>query len=179
MTQSLPPPSRMPPPGDALKPTESVAANVRAVRSRRGWSAQTLADRCAEIGVPSLDRSTVANIENGRRQRVGVDELFALAFALDVSPLSLLFPRRDDNLVEVVPGYVVAAPEARRWVRGQEQLPGRDKRTYITETPDVEFEDWAANLRAPMLDAAIEDMERLVAELLGPERYRAYLDERG
>jgi transcriptional regulator with XRE-family HTH domain len=69
---------------------------MRGVRAARGWSAQQLADRCAELGMPDLDRSAVANIENERRQRIGVDELFVLALALGVAPVHLAVPLDED-----------------------------------------------------------------------------------
>jgi transcriptional regulator with XRE-family HTH domain len=124
---------------EAPDPTQVVARSVREVRDRRGWSAQQLADACKAAGAQSvLDRSALASIENGRRQRIGVDQLLALAFALDVSPLRLLLPLDDDELIQVVPSTTVTAAEARRWIRGTDQLPGLDHRQFAMEAPRLD-----------------------------------------
>jgi transcriptional regulator with XRE-family HTH domain len=69
--------------------TAKVAASVRHLRMEQGISAQKLADRTAELGMP-VPRNTIANLENGRRDHVAVDELVALADALGVPPADLL-----------------------------------------------------------------------------------------
>lgn len=66
----------------------AVVRNVRRLRDRRGWSAQDLAGQTAQAG-HHVPRSTLANLENGRRRVVTVDELAALAAALSVDPWSL------------------------------------------------------------------------------------------
>lgn len=70
--------------------TDVVIARLRVARKARGWSARRLAERCAELGVPSLDRSTITNIETGRRQRLGLDEFLTLTTALELAPTDLL-----------------------------------------------------------------------------------------
>jgi len=74
---------------DAQTPSQRVARRIRELRDARGWSARTLAEELGKIGYPQLNRSTVASIESGRRSYITVDELFALARVLDVSPLAL------------------------------------------------------------------------------------------
>lgn len=70
-----------------------VAANLRFWRAVKGMSAQGLADRCAELGYPHLDRSLIAKIESAKkRRRVLVDELAVFARALDVYAEDLLSP---------------------------------------------------------------------------------------
>ena len=61
-------------------------------------SAQALADRCAELGMPSLKRQAITNLENGRRGMVTVEELLVLAQALDTSPVTLLMPDPSEEL---------------------------------------------------------------------------------
>jgi transcriptional regulator with XRE-family HTH domain len=65
-----------------------VVRNVRRLRDRRGWSAQELSERARAAGV-EVPRSVLANLENGRRRMVTVDEMAALASALKVEPWSL------------------------------------------------------------------------------------------
>ena len=120
---------------------------VREARDRRGWTGQQLADRCADAGMPALDRSAVTNIETGRRRRIGVDEWLVLAAVLDVAPLHLLFPRADDDVVAVTPTGSVSAGQARRWATGREPLPDGDERTFRYEVPDSEYERRSQRLR--------------------------------
>jgi transcriptional regulator with XRE-family HTH domain len=67
----------------------TVASRVRTLRQRRGWSAQQLADACAEAGMPSLTRSTIAKLESGARKGVSAEEAAVLSEALGM-PLSEL-----------------------------------------------------------------------------------------
>lgn len=68
--------------------SERVAANMRALRKARRWSAHRLADEMTRVRV-RWDRSTVANFENRRRQTLSVDELAALGVVFNVEPWSL------------------------------------------------------------------------------------------
>ena len=70
--------------------TGELAARLRDLRRRQGISARELAIRCAQVGMPSLTRSTIAKIEAGVRNFVTVEETAALAAALNVHPSDLL-----------------------------------------------------------------------------------------
>lgn len=65
-----------------------VAAAVTAQRQRRGWDQAYLAQRVTEAGRP-MSASVLGKVEAGAR-RVDVDDLVALAAALDVTPQQLL-----------------------------------------------------------------------------------------
>lgn len=129
-------------------PTAVIAKRVRELRTRRGWSAQRLAEYLSQVGVP-WDRSIVANLENGRRQTISVEEWLALAYVLDVAPINLLVPVRENATFRVVPDPlvddqhardgVVMAPDARQWIDGKQPLPGTDLRVYFSEVPEAEF----------------------------------------
>lgn len=69
-----------------------VAERVRRLRQQHGWTAQQLADMCADAGLPSLTRGTIAKIESGVRQSVSADELGVLANVLGVTATELLTP---------------------------------------------------------------------------------------
>lgn len=69
----------------------AVARNVR--RFRGDTSYAELTRRLAELGRP-IPPLGLRHLEAGTRQ-CGVDELIALAVALDVSPLTLLMPDHD------------------------------------------------------------------------------------
>lgn len=90
-------------------------------------SAQWLSDRTDELG-HRVSRSTISDLETGRRARLEVAELLVLAAALDVPPLLLLYPEVPDGEVEVLPGMFVSSEEAIQWACGEEQhLGGRDR----------------------------------------------------
>lgn len=71
-------------------PSQVAIAAMRRLRGGR-LSAQKLAERMQSHGV-DWNRATVANIELGRRKALTVEELLALALALDVPLTALLVP---------------------------------------------------------------------------------------
>ncbi len=86
MEQNTPEPN---PPSEL---TSDVARRVRQVRLQRGLSARELAERCAAAGQPSLSRSTIAKIEAGARRFITLDEIAALAHALQILVPDLITP---------------------------------------------------------------------------------------
>jgi transcriptional regulator with XRE-family HTH domain len=106
--------------------TATVATRVGELRRDRGWSAQTLGERCAEAGLPGLNRAVLANLESGRRQDVSVEELMVLAMVLDTAPVYLLVPSDKDMRTRL----------ARDWVRGHVALPQQDQRRFEFNKPD-------------------------------------------
>jgi transcriptional regulator with XRE-family HTH domain len=111
-------------------PRQVFAARVREARERRGWTQQQLADRLAEIGYTDetgtrlLARSTLAKIEDGRgdgsgpRSNASLEDVLALAAALDCSPMHLLVPRDADESVQVARHLVAPAPILGEWIAG-------------------------------------------------------------
>ena len=75
----------------------TVAANVKRLREQQNLGLRALAQRLADVGRP-LTHTALDKIERGTR-RVDVDDLMALAAALDVSPATLLMP----TMVPAVP----------------------------------------------------------------------------
>lgn len=73
---------------------QQVSAAVAELRRRRGWDQKRLAQLVSEAGRP-MSASMVGKIETGAR-RVDVDDLVALAFALEVSPGRLLLSANRD-----------------------------------------------------------------------------------
>lgn len=121
----------MSPRESAAGPVATIAQRVKELRGRRGWTAAQLGKALEKHDI-RWDRFTVANLENGKRQNVTVQELFALALVLDVSPTNLIVPL-DDRMYEVTPTRAESADMVRSWVRGEEPLPGTDERTYRAE----------------------------------------------
>ncbi|WP_435589784.1 helix-turn-helix domain-containing protein [Micromonospora aurantiaca (nom. illeg.)] len=120
--------------------TELIARRVRKLREGKGWSATELAAAMTAAGV-KWDRSVVANLETGRRRSVTVDEMFALAYVLDVAPVNLIAPV-DDEWADypVIAGVETHGIKIRDWIRGVVGLPGQDKRRYYAEVSHVETE---------------------------------------
>jgi transcriptional regulator with XRE-family HTH domain len=107
-------------------PSDLVAARIQTARRLRGWTAKDLAARCADLGDPQLTAAVIANIETGRRdsngqrrREVTIDELFAIARALDIEPASLLALTPNDEFMSNLGGRSMARVE---WTR----LSGND-----------------------------------------------------
>lgn len=109
-----------------------VADAVFTLRKRRGITQQQLAD---ELDWP---QSTIARIELGERA-IGVSDLLALAWALDVAPAYLLAGSFQDADVPVHQKLKVPPAHMLRWIRGGEPLPGLDYRRYYENIPDDEW----------------------------------------
>lgn len=153
-----------------------IADRVRTLRHARGWSQQGLAAEMSTTGYP-VGRVTVANIENaGRAKTITVDDLHALALALEVAPADLVCPVDDDAGVEVTPGRVFVAAQ---W------------RAYLTEGPEgvvpahddaaARLEGIAAALRGPASDRRADlarDVIRIGLQVLDGLAVRADLDNR-
>ncbi len=91
-------------------------------------TAQALADRCTDLGHP-LDRSVVAKLEKGHRQTVTVAEVIALARALRVPPILLIYPVGDVAEFEALPAQIADTWDAAKWFTGRRSYPER-------QTPD-------------------------------------------
>lgn len=107
-----------------------------------------LADQCAAIGAEELTAQALYNIGNGRRDEGGrrrrfvtVDEVVALALALDVAPVHLLVPpdAADDDEYRITPTSVVTARDMRAWFRGYYPVLGRSVRDFHGEVPESEY----------------------------------------
>jgi transcriptional regulator with XRE-family HTH domain len=109
-----------------------IAEEVKRHRKRRKMSAQQLADKTADLGMP-IPRSVLANLESKRRPVVSVAEVLILARALDVSPLALVFPVGFEAEMEVLPGEMRPAFRAAQWAAGERPFPGSDDDAYLSE----------------------------------------------
>ena len=120
-------------------PSAVLGGKVRQVRLRKGWTAQQhLADSLGELGRP-IDRTAVQRIESGNRG-VSLDDAFTIATALEVPALSLMLPFDKEAPVAVAPEVTVSSGEAWKWAKGEEPLPGQDRRFFEDESPDFWME---------------------------------------
>jgi hypothetical protein len=141
-----------------------VAREVRRYRESQQpkMSAQQLADRTAELGMP-IPRSVLANLESGRRETVSVAEVLVLAAALGVAPIELISPVGFDQQTEMLPGREMDPLSAMRWFTGELKLDITGAATTLRQpgtaeqssTYLVEYHDELINrLRTQEADAA-------------------------
>lgn len=101
-----------------------TAANIRRIRQERGLSYAELSRRLAATGHPILDTGLL-KIEKGER-RVDVDDLVALAVALETTPNRLLLPGSDAELApathHLTPDVTSTPPLMWTWATGQVPL---------------------------------------------------------
>jgi transcriptional regulator with XRE-family HTH domain len=125
--------------------TRSIAGQVKRHRTKSDISAQQLSEACAKLGL-EIPRSTIADLENGRRASISVAELLVLARALGVAPLLLVFPVGSEAESEVLPGELRSPFRAALWAAGEAPFPGPDDAAYITSIT----EDWNAATANPL-----------------------------
>jgi transcriptional regulator with XRE-family HTH domain len=94
-----------------------IADTVKDLRGKR--SGQWLSDETAKAG-HRISRTTISELESGKRKSVTTAELCVLAWALKVPPIRLLFPDLPDGPVEVLPGKELSSFDAVRWFSGEE-----------------------------------------------------------
>jgi transcriptional regulator with XRE-family HTH domain len=123
------------------RPSRVVGRQVKRLRERQGISAQRLADRCAELGAPAINRSVVANIES-RRETVSVDELMVLAAALNTPPTLLVAPLGDEHKVAVTPKTVIHPHLLLDWMTGDAPLCNTNRTARTRPWSDEGAPDW-------------------------------------
>jgi hypothetical protein len=126
--------------------SDVVAARVRQVRVKRGMRTVDLAARCAELGAPKLTPQALYKLEGQRDpasrhpRSVTVDELLALAAALNVAAVDLLVPPDDpDEPYQVTSTVTERRATVRAWICGGGPLNDADPREYYAERPVSEF----------------------------------------
>ncbi|MEU4578952.1 helix-turn-helix transcriptional regulator [Nonomuraea sp. NPDC023979] len=138
-----------------------VARNVAELRAARGLTLREMSAKMGELGRPTLP-SGIMKIEDGTR-RVDVDDLVALALALDVSPNRLLLPESagTDQGVDLTPEVTIPTEDAAwRWAVGEYYPFPLDAPTPASEV--VKF--MAAN--RPHAGADLNILEQQIAKHL-------------
>lgn len=108
--------------------SDTIAAQVRRHRTRRGMTREQLARECERLGASGLTYAAIVSIESGRRKpdgsrrrEVTVDELLVLGLALAVPPLLLALPLGSEQLVPTVPDRDPRDPyTVWKWWTGEE-----------------------------------------------------------
>jgi len=123
---------------------ERVAGNIRRLRRERGLDLSDVSARLIELGHP-VGLNTLSKIERGLR-RVDVDDLMALALALDVTPNRLLLTATaDDPRLALTGTNEYATSSAWRWASGNAMLPRDPARTDLA--PEVDLDRLAQFVR--------------------------------
>lgn len=124
--------------------SDDVAKQIRSLRQKIGRTREALSLDCLYLKEHSLTVGAIGSIETGRpdqngirRRRIAIDELLVLAMALNVPPLTLLFPPGESE-TEVFPGYRILVSDAAKWFTGEADFP--------TYPEDEEFEESEARL---------------------------------
>lgn len=101
-------------------------------QARKGRSDQWISDQAAMLGHP-ISRTAVSEYRRGKRKSIPVTDLIVMARALEVPPVSLLFPGLPNRLVPAMPPGMttsdvypsdseVPAFDALRWFTGESQV---------------------------------------------------------
>lgn len=98
--------------------TRQLAQSIQRTRKAQGLTYAQLAERLTQAGRP-IPALGLSRMEQGDR-RIDVDDLAAIAQALRVPPVWLLFPlgQEGDRQVELLPGVRVPAEAALDWFAG-------------------------------------------------------------
>jgi transcriptional regulator with XRE-family HTH domain len=122
-------------------------------------STQQLSDACTELGLP-IARSVLANFESGRRPTVSVPEIMALAMALDVAPVLLVFPLGHQERVEMSRGREVPTWDALKWFTGRDAPQSAERPESDVPTQLWEAHDDAITSLRESLDFLLRSAER-------------------
>lgn len=98
--------------------TARIAKQLRSARQDAGLTVAEAADACAELGLP-VQKTTITNLETGRRSSVDLAEFLVLAEVYGMPPISLLFPLGEAASVSVLPDRNVPMWDAVAWFTGE------------------------------------------------------------
>ncbi len=92
--KAAPEPAPRPRPADALDVNAVVSYNVKAIRERRGWTQQSVAERLSRLTGHQLPQASISAMERGfdgdRRRRFDAHELYLLSVVFEV-PIAYFF----------------------------------------------------------------------------------------
>lgn len=141
---------------------ERIADEVRRLRGKR--SGQWLSDRTAALG-NRVSRTTISELENGKRRYVTVAELVVLARALNTTPVALVYPGPYDDIIDVSPGSPALQLWAAQWFSG---LTETDPWPGSPEDDEADYERNLRGLRTTRKVAELGNRKTRLRTLLGP-----------
>jgi transcriptional regulator with XRE-family HTH domain len=115
-----------------------IGRQVKAARKMLWPTQEDLARRLTERGVPT-HQTTIARLERGERS-LTVEDIFAVAATLSISPLHLLAGTYTNESVPVLPTLPPQPPSRMiAWLRGDYALAGTDTENFATVLPSGEL----------------------------------------
>jgi transcriptional regulator with XRE-family HTH domain len=141
------------------RPAQIVARRVREARQSRGWTQAELAKRLKEVGYP-MTRETLTKLESGRTRDIKINDTFALALVLGVSPAHLLTPLEDLVPVFITEKLHLPAQLVRKWIAGDLWLPP------LPVDPTQPSVDLTQVPEAKLTELIVETLERDVRDPL-------------
>ncbi|WP_233255672.1 helix-turn-helix domain-containing protein [Naasia lichenicola] len=161
-------------------PAPGLGDRIARYRRLNGWSAQQLSEQTDG----AVSRSTIANVETGRREDLTVTQFISICMALRLPPSALLLDveKPFENAGVSFPGDTPApfgseAPVAKvmRWIDGREpfaESPATERHSVISALVDDYQSDLdtlsGSNVRGRFLQG--RDDEEVAAELAVVER---------
>lgn len=117
-----------------------------------------MSDRTGELG-HLVTRSTIADLEIGRRKHVLLSELVVIAAALEVPPITLIYPHLPDGAVEALPHVESSSYDAAQWFSGQGLNPSGDHVDTTSISKAREYADLKLKRDVVAVDAALADKD--------------------
>ena len=136
--------------------TARIAAEIKRLREKvLDVSGQWLSDRTEELG-HRVSRSTISEIETGRRKSITVADLIVLAAALDTSPIALIYPGPYRSTARILPKLEQPQIWGVRWFTGDLLLGGKDR-----DRSEVPFDDGGHYVLIPNAEQYNENLRAL------------------
>jgi transcriptional regulator with XRE-family HTH domain len=133
------------------------ADRMAEVLKSRGWKKTDLAKRLEELGHP-MHPVVLGRIAQGqtRATNVSLEDVLAIAYALEVPPAQMMYPYDKETSVRIVGNRPAVAPsELYRWTVGFEPLEGIDQTRYVLELPPEQLVTLAEGYRMRAVDAGL------------------------
>jgi transcriptional regulator with XRE-family HTH domain len=135
------------PPDTGLDVNAVVSYNVKAIRERRGWTQQSVAERLSRLTGHQLPQASISAMERGfdgeRRRRFDAHELYLLSVVFDV-PIAYFFVPPPGTGFEQLADTGRPVSELYAALLGQEhQLPPLDERLAEIQIENPEASDAA------------------------------------
>jgi transcriptional regulator with XRE-family HTH domain len=143
-------------------PSHVVGVRVRDHRDLHDLTQAQLAQRLEVAFDWSIDRSMIARIEKGERT-VSIEELFMLAAVLDTTPVLLMTPADETELMQPTPWRAMTSSRARAWITDQVRMWEQDDDLYQASKELA----WA---RTKQFHAEMDTLLAKVAALYGEQR---------
>jgi transcriptional regulator with XRE-family HTH domain len=155
--------------------TARVAEQLRQARKAAGLTVAEASEACAARGLP-VPRTTITNLETGRRASVDLAEFLVLADVFGVPPITLLFPLDTGTTLEALPRRHQPAWDAIAWFTGetpQDKPAPEGSPRHLLDTFRIHSDALAVALTSTRL---ARERRRKATTTHDPDRRRALLE---